>query len=169
MSTPCEGCALTEGAAANCEPKNNLTAQLCVLGAIPFYCHEGFEWQAYGDGDPMPKRKRAELKTLGATICQGWRREVKELAAAGYYDGHRESTRAIAVFGIVQMNKMLAAEEGSLEKREASASLGWAVQELGQQRRKFMEGRAMALGEPRRSRLLRIKRKRRAARRRRVQ
>jgi hypothetical protein len=128
---PCEGCALTTDAAANCEPQNNLTAQLCVLGGIPFYCHRNIDWQ----NPATHVMAKEELREQGITICEGWRREVSALARTGCYKEHGAAKREIARFGVTQLNKFVNAEPESFEKRDALESLEWAVKELNQDRR----------------------------------
>lgn len=88
MSTACKTCALGNTGAA-CEPYNALRAQICVLGGIPFACHEGFNWR--GGAAEWFKIPRNQRK-----MCGGWQREVRGLSLKGYYDEYREIRRAIA-------------------------------------------------------------------------
>lgn len=131
--SPCEGCALTKGAAANREPDNNLKAQLCVLGALPFYCHAGFDWK-----DPAAHTaSRRDARLRGIKICAGWKREVGSLAKTGYYKDRAPLKKEFAAIGITNLAAFLEAERGSQEKKDACEVLGAVVRELNQQRLKF--------------------------------
>jgi len=90
----CLGCAYTEGTPANQEPWNNLRAQFCAMGAIPFVCHHGKDWLN------APQMTLAEAYQNKYPICQGWRREVQELADAGYFNGSIRACRAYAQIGL---------------------------------------------------------------------
>lgn len=131
----CEGCALKTGAAANCEPANNIKAQLCVLGAIPFYCHEKLDWQ----NPEAHKAKRADVKVLGVGICQGWKREVAELAKTGYYKDRGDCKQDMAAIGIANLAKFIESKRGSQEKKDASEVLEFIIKELNEQRGFFSE------------------------------
>lgn len=141
QESPCKGCALKEGAAANCEPANNIKAQLCVLGAIPFYCHENLDWQ----NPEAHKAKRADVKMLGVGICQGWKREVAELAKTGYYRDRGDSKKDLAAIGIVNLAKFIESERGSQAKNDASEILEFIIKELNEQRGFFVEKEGSAI------------------------
>ncbi len=79
MNKPCEGCAFSEGAAANQEPYNALRAQVCALGGIPFYCHHDMDWLGSG------KRTFTREEARQLKMCGGWQREVNRLAKSGYF------------------------------------------------------------------------------------
>src|SRR5688572_13119984 len=91
--SPCEGCALTEGAAANCEAHNSLKVQLCVLGGIPFFCHDNIDWR----NPEMHRATREQLRARGLRVCAGWKREVGDLAKSGYYKRARLIIRGFAL------------------------------------------------------------------------
>lgn len=79
---PCHGCAFTEGSEANLEPWNRIRAMISARAGTVFYCHEGMDWR-----DPLahaPKTRR-EWRAMMLKPCQGWRREVRKLAAAGHF------------------------------------------------------------------------------------
>src|SRR5262245_11677495 len=88
----CAGCAFRPGGAANRELYNHLRATICMLGPLPFLCHDGRDW-----ADPdNHKFTPGEMFRRGWSICQGWRREVARLAATGYYANNTEATRSFA-------------------------------------------------------------------------
>lgn len=127
---PCEGCAFTEGAAANLEPDSNLKGQLCVLGGLPFYCHSTFDCRKEsGVGT------KADVRRLGMRICRGWKREVAALAGTGYYDDRREVKRQMALIGTANLQRWIDAEEGSREKRDAWEIFGAVIKSLIELRR----------------------------------
>jgi hypothetical protein len=84
MKNPCEGCAFTEGSAANREPYNALKAQICLLGGIPFHCHRNIEWWK-----PEEHKKKTPEQVQQMEICGGWQREIAQLAATGYFKTER--------------------------------------------------------------------------------
>lgn len=119
---PCEGCAFTEGAEANTEPQNNLKAQLCLLGGIPFYCHHSKDGTLQDLSD-IPRAKVREQVRIGRmVICQGWRREVAALAVKGYYREQLEAKRAFAAFGLGALQIFVSTEDKA-EKRKAAKNL----------------------------------------------
>lgn len=130
---PCEGCAFTPGAEANREPQNNLRAQLCLLGGIPFYCHHDDEGNLRDLSDIHPSQRRAEIQAGRLRICAGWRREVAAASAAGYYRTNRDAKRAYAVFGLGALARYLTAK-GRREKRRLARVLGDIVIGLSRER-----------------------------------
>lgn len=138
MSNPCAGCAFTEGSRANLEPDNHLRGILCLLGPIPFYCHHlPDETDIHDDPKYHQSMTKKEFRGHGMVICGGWKREVRELAATGYYRERPMITRAIAVAGHDHLSEFLSAEEGSEDKLEAQTVLGSIVKQLGEKRRRF--------------------------------
>lgn len=117
MKDPCSGCALTVGAAANREPSNVLKAELCVLGGMPFLCHDGQDWK-----DPASHQQtRREAIRKGYRVCAGWARRAKEHGQAGYYRSDIDEKRRIAGEGM-QLLDALSHEEGE-EKEETLEEL----------------------------------------------
>lgn len=147
-SNPCEGCALSEGAAANCEPRNHLAAMIAVLTPFPFYCHEGMDWQ-----NPVTHHCPPQvLKRLGQLkLCEGWRREVRALAETGYYKGEDEVDaalrRTVGRAAFVALEKFLTEGLTPAEKESAREQLSAYVHELVEKKRKFLKGRATALAQ----------------------
>jgi hypothetical protein len=112
--SPCNGCALTDGACANLEPKNQLTARICVRAGIPFYCHD----TALADWRDPVSFKVAILKRQPVPICQGWTREVRRLAALGYFKepeggGLRVLQKQLGEMAIRALNKFVDTDEES--------------------------------------------------------
>lgn len=131
---PCDGCALSPGAAANKEPENALKAQLCVLGGLPFLCHHGQNWQ----DEAAHKRTPREARQAGMVSCAGWKREVKALAAKGYYREVGEVLRVYGMAAIKALERYIKAEPDSKEKKEAFNSLSFYFGELQRHRRKVI-------------------------------
>lgn len=105
--TPCEGCALTDGACANKEPKNQLTARICVRAGIPFYCHT----TDVADWHDDIGFKIAILKRQRVPICQGWAREVRVLAKTGYFTRARALKRKVGETAIRALNRFVDTDE----------------------------------------------------------
>lgn len=125
-SKPCSGCALTPGAAANLEPENHLTARICVLGAMPFWCHDQVDWQR-----PMTNaEKRIEVRANNAPICQGWKREVGKMHERGYYRTHRDARRAFALLALNQLQILQSKKAKKRDKIEARKGLKFYLNEL---------------------------------------
>jgi hypothetical protein len=133
---PCTGCALTDGAAANCEPENNLKAMLCVLGGVPFYCHVGMDWQT----DESHKRTRRQAISLGIRppVCAGWKREVAALARTGYYRDRAPLKREFAILGLANLQTYVDASADSQEKQDALQVLGSVLEVLTDEQAKFL-------------------------------
>jgi hypothetical protein len=103
----CEGCAYTEGAAANSEVKNHLIAMLAVFGPFPFYCHDSMEdWRKQSN-----HIQRSELREKGIGLCTGWLESVKDLAATGYYKDNPIITKCLAISAVNNVNDMLASDD----------------------------------------------------------
>jgi hypothetical protein len=105
---PCDGCVFTNGTAANLEPYNALKAVLCSLGGVPFYCHHNVKWR-----QPEAHRKRSRSEIRKMDVCAGWKREISELAATGYFKSHRLIKRAHAELGLGALETFA----GKLSKR----------------------------------------------------
>lgn len=117
--SPCAGCAFTEGSEANLEPQNNIKAQFCLLGGIPFYCHHARDGSIQSLQTVTPAERRERIQTGLMIVCQGWRREVGKLAAEGYYTKAPAAKRAYAMLGLGALQIFLSEEEG--EKKERAA------------------------------------------------
>jgi len=122
MSEPCAGCAFTEGSEANLGPHNNLRAQLCLLGAIPFYCHHGREGELRDLRDIRPEDRRREIQAGRLVSCRGWKREVSVLSATGYYGRALDLKRAFAQLGIGALLTFTSTEDAA-RKRKAAKTL----------------------------------------------
>jgi hypothetical protein len=94
-SKPCEGCAFTEGTEANLCPYNRLKGELCLLGGVPFYCHHDIDWRS-----PQTHKKKSRQEVRAIKVCAGWRREVAELAATGYFKTERAEKKANGELGL---------------------------------------------------------------------
>lgn len=119
---PCATCALTEGSQAHREPHNNLRAQLCVMGAIPFYCHHDAAGNLRDLADMPRAMAAAEIRAGRLRICEGWRRETKALALSGYFARAAELKRAFAQLGLGAL-QIFTASDDPKEKRRASKTL----------------------------------------------
>jgi hypothetical protein len=123
MAKPaCASCAFTTGAEANLEPHNFIRAQLCLLGAIPFYCHHGADGTLRDVGSVTRAEQRVAVQTGFMVICQGWRREVNSLARSGYYARSAKSKRVYAELGLGALQIFTTTEDG--ERKE------WAAETL---------------------------------------
>lgn len=60
---PCAGCAFSHGAAANKEMFNHLRGLVCMLGPLPFVCHDGRDWK-------NPSKEAAEDEISGPDISR---------------------------------------------------------------------------------------------------
>jgi hypothetical protein len=143
---PCGGCALTKGAAANTEPNNHLAAMIAVLGPFPFYCHDAMDWRNDFTHYLPPRllKQRGELN-----VCEGWKREVRDLAETGYYGGEVEDKRlrrTVARAALVALRDFLTEGIAPGEKESARLRLGAYLRELVERKAKFQKGRAVALG-----------------------
>lgn len=139
MSNPCDTCAFRRGSVTHdSEPHNNLKGILCILGAVPFYCHHGFDWEGRDETDPTIKE---DIRKGTIQICEGWKREVRELAATGYYDHNREVVRVYAQLGLGALHIFLNAEDGSEAKQKAERQLNQICAALGKHRRRIEEGK----------------------------
>jgi hypothetical protein len=116
---PCEGCAFTKGAAANLEPQNAIKSQFCVLGGLPFYCHHD-DTGAIRDMKELRKGDLRRAVQNGDThICAGWKREVKELSATGYYRIALQTKRAFAMFGLGALQIFTSTKSKAKKERAA--------------------------------------------------
>jgi hypothetical protein len=138
MSNPCEGCAFSEGAAANLEVHNRLKGLICLLGPLPFHCHhlkDGTDIHA--DPKYHESMTREEFRKADMQICAGWKREVRELAATGYYRDNPLTRRGVAQAGLEHLKIFVGAEEGSEDKQDSHRILTRIMEWLGKKRRKF--------------------------------
>jgi hypothetical protein len=125
MNEQCKSCAFKKGTEANKEPHNNLKAQLCSLGAVPFYCHESIDWR---DPDSHRMRTHGELRELRRAgkfqMCGGWQREVNRLARLGFFGTafHRMVKRAYAMTGLEALAIFVASDDAE-DKRDARRQL----------------------------------------------
>src|SRR5438105_11784385 len=102
MPSPCEGCAFSPGAAANREPYNELRAEICKLGAVPFWCHHKMNWK-------KPSVTEILASVREGHICQGWKREVAKLARTGWFRDRetRRERRLLAAKAFHLLGKFL--------------------------------------------------------------
>lgn len=112
----CEGCAFKPGAAANLEPNNFLKGQLCALGGLPFYCHDGQDWQ---DPESHTVATRREIRARGIRICAGWKSSVARLAREGHFRDGRVLKQCFAVAGLEALHGFLHAGEDVEFKAES--------------------------------------------------
>lgn len=112
----CEGCAFKSGAAANREPNNFLKAQLCALGALPFYCHDGQDWR---DPESHSVATRREIRGRGIRICFGWKTAVGKLAREGHFREGRILKQCFAVAGLEALHGFLHAGDDAEFKAES--------------------------------------------------
>lgn len=120
LKHPCEGCALTPGAAANCEPDNNIKAQICVLSGKPFWCHDNLDWR---NSELHSGLSHTDFNRLGFKICEGWRREVRALAAQGYFDKGRMVKRLYGAVAYDALETYTSAEVSEEMKSDAALML----------------------------------------------
>lgn len=131
MTAPCDGCAFTEGAEANLEVWNNLKGQLCVLGGLPFVCHHDRDWRN------TKQMRIAEAYADGWMICAGWKREVRALAALGYYRENRQVVKFVAMHGLEQLETLCNKNIDAEDKAEAQEALKRVFQMLCRERRRL--------------------------------
>lgn len=106
--TGCGECALRDGEAANKEPYAHLTARLCVLGGIPFFCHHNQPWR---DAEVHKPMSAAQFRARDFKLCAGWKAGVQELAATGYFKQRRLFTKALAITGREALDEFLHPED----------------------------------------------------------
>lgn len=117
---PCDTCAFRSGSVTHDEePHNRLRSELCALGAIPFYCHHGADGTVRDLGTVTRETQRVAVQTGFIVICQGWRRTVKELAAAGYFKESPRLKRVYAEVGLGALRTFVSEEEGPKKRRAA--------------------------------------------------
>lgn len=126
----CETCAFGNSGAA-CEPRNRLVAAICAASGRPFFCHHSrsgqeFDWQ---DGKASAFYAQAPDQRK---VCEGWRRQVAELAALGHFrvtddpDDHRllmRYQRSLGAEALHELDLFLDAAAGGPEKEEARRRL----------------------------------------------
>jgi len=75
MGEMCGGCAFRKSCETWHENRNHVVSQICAAGPLPFFCHEGIDWQ-----DPLahclPARVLAATAPGGLRVCEGWKRAV---------------------------------------------------------------------------------------------
>jgi hypothetical protein len=115
VTIACDTCALGKDKGAACEPYNALRAHICVLGGIPFACHEGFNWRGGAvEWFKIPRNER--------TMCCGWQREVRALSLKGYFDEYRSIRRAVAECALDAIELLVVyGNEGDSKGREEEA------------------------------------------------
>lgn len=87
----CEDCAFKRGGAANKEKYNKLRAEVCALGAVPFFCHHEVDWE---NRNWTPAQEKQNCRIAGS--CAGWRMRVRELKAKGWFNEFRSIRQAFA-------------------------------------------------------------------------
>lgn len=120
----CATCAFRPGSVTHDqEVYNALRGMLCALGAVPFYCHHGHNWE---DANAM---LAAHLCGPGLELCEGWKAAVAENKAKHLFDdpGIRRVRRIAADRALVVIEEFIAAPEGSPEKAELNRELGSLV------------------------------------------
>lgn len=116
MNEACNSCAFGPIGGAADEPLNTFTAQICSFGALPFYCHHGrdgveYEWRNSPLGPLLLERSNRK-------VCAGWRSQVAELNAAGYFktSATRLIRRLVARRGLAMFHRFL--DEENLHRKE---------------------------------------------------
>lgn len=125
----CHGCAFKEGSAANREPNNSLRGMIAALGGVPFFCHESLDWKNQSgafSNDGIPR-----LPGVRPRICNGWRAEVKRLAAAGRFSSGRLMLRSLARAALTALEEFLDSPKGKA-KTQAHTRLTGLVEALTQ-------------------------------------
>lgn len=74
-----------------------------------------------------------EIQAGRMVICSGWKREVGELAAGGYYQKALQIKRAFAVFGLGALQIFLSAKNKA-KKERAAKNLKDAILALNKER-----------------------------------
>jgi len=139
MNNPCDSCAFVPGTVTHdSEPHNLLRATICLLGPLPFQCHylrDGRDIHA----DPAVPRYMSgnQYRGVGFRVCEGWRREVRELAATGYFKDSPRRTKAYGMLALEELEIMLASEAGSEDWQEANQRLQLCMTRLGDKRRRY--------------------------------
>lgn len=138
MNNPCDTCAFKSGSITQDEPHNHLKGIICLLGPLPFYCHhlkDGTE--ITNDPKYHERMTRQEIRAAGMQICAGWKREVAQLAATGYFMESPRLTKAHAMIALQELSIFLDSEDGSDDKHEANERLQHCITRLGDKRRRF--------------------------------
>lgn len=139
MSRPCESCAFTPGSAANLEPHNHVKGILCTLGPSPFFCHQNIDWQN------TPSRMSGfDFRAKGFVICEGWKREVRTLAEAGYYKEAPIIKRGLGEAGLVALEIFVStsgdeSEDGREDHDWAKTLLKGTIRKLVKMARPFRQ------------------------------
>jgi hypothetical protein len=129
---PCAGCAFGPGAAANKEMYNHLRGLICLLGPVPFVCHDGQDWKNPENHKLAP----AQFFRTGWKICEGWRREVARLAATGYYE-HTSISRGCAQAALNEIEILVSKEIDEEDRAEAIQTLAQLAAWLFKKHQKF--------------------------------
>jgi hypothetical protein len=112
VKDPCETCAFKPGSVTHdAEPQNHLRGELCAQGGIPFYCHHDRAGEVQ-DLRELKMSTREAVQAGKVVICQGWRRAVRELAAAGYFKDSPKLKRTYAQVGLGALLIFIDEEEG---------------------------------------------------------
>lgn len=126
MRSPCEGCAFSEGAAANREPYNLLRATVAAMTAHPFWCHHTKHGGLITAESHLMTHARHHA--LGLQICEGWRREVVKHVKPGLTTRQRLIRRWMGA-GILQMIEEFIGSKGR-RKKELHTRLTAAIRKL---------------------------------------
>lgn len=113
MNNPCDECAFSKQG-AGLEPYNALRAKVCALGPLPFGCHHGLDWQSSKLWTFTEQREN--LRRSG--MCEGWRREVRELNAKGWFKTPYQVIRQAIAKQALQLIEIFVREENPVEKRK---------------------------------------------------
>jgi hypothetical protein len=107
----CGSCAFRDTSQTRSEAWNVIRSQICVEGAVPFYCHIGMDWEAE-DG----QFTREQLRKM--KVCEGWKAAVRERSTSRAWRekrGFKHSTAMLCLGALVAWQHET---KGSSEKRE---------------------------------------------------
>ena len=137
---PCAGCAFVKDTAANSEPYNALTAQICLLGGVPFYCHHDEDCTK---PDAHKPKGRSAMR-----ICAGWRRETAQLSRSGYFKIHKAEKRVYAQIALAALDTFTGKETSQVDQKTAHRTLRDCLKWLFQARDKCLSARKYSSSLP---------------------
>jgi hypothetical protein len=109
-----------------------MKAQLCLLGGVPFYCHEGTNWK-----DPQVHLPRARIDVQGMKVCESWKRQISALAKRGYFKNRGAVKRNYAQLGLGAL-AMVTVGATEVERKFCMKTLRGCVEALIKERDKLL-------------------------------
>ena len=108
----CGTCAFRKGSETRGETYNTLKATLCVLGAVPFYCHYT------KNGEDLHTDKPRLLKTNDMKVCDGWKQAIRKQLKLGNLRPELAQKRSLAKVALAALEAFVDEKEGTPEKAE---------------------------------------------------